>query len=141
MAKKLLIIVQNLPVPFDRRVWQEATTLQKAGYKVTIISPKMNSYIKSHEIIEGIDIYRHPLPIEASGAWGYLAEYSISLFFQFYLACKIYFKHGFDIIHACNPPDNIFLIGGFFKYLCGKKFVFDHHDINPELYLAKFRFC
>jgi len=138
MAKKILIIVQNLPVPFDRRVWQEATTLQKAGYKVTIISPKMNSYIKSHEIIENIDIYRHPLPIEASGALGYLAEYSISLFFQFYLACKVYLEHGFDVIHACNPPDNIFLIGGFFKYLCGKKFIFDHHDINPELYLAKF---
>ena len=135
--KHILIIVQNLPVPFDRRVWQEANTLAKAGYKVSIICPKGKAYTKTYERINDIDIYRHPLPIEAKGALGYLLEYSSSLIFEFYFACKVFLKHGFDAIQACNPPDNIFLIAGFFK-LFGKKFIFDHHDINPELYLAKF---
>ena len=75
--------------------------------------------------------------IEADGAFGYALEYSIALFWQFLLAIRVLFTRGFDAIHACNPPDNIFLIGLFFK-LFGKKFLFDHHDINPELYEAKF---
>lgn len=135
--RKTLIIVENLPSPFDRRVWQEATSLEKAGYVVSIICPIGKGYEKKHEVIENIHIYRHTLPMEASGALGYLVEYSAALFWEFYLAWKVFFTRGFDVIHACNPPDNIFLIGGFFK-LFGKKFLFDHHDINPELYEAKF---
>ncbi len=138
MARRVLIIVQNLPVPFDRRVWQEATTLAQSGYKVSVICPKARDYTAGHEIIDGITIYRHPLPLEAKGAFGYLIEYTTSLFWEFFLACKIFLMQDFDVIHACNPPDNIFLIGGFFKYFFGKKFLFDHHDINPELYEAKF---
>jgi len=132
-----LIIVENLPSPFDRRVWQEATSLKAAGYVVSIICPTGKGYEKKYEVIDGINIYRHNLPLEAEGAIGYLLEYSIALFWEFYLSWKVLFKHGFDVIHACNPPDNIFLVGGFFKLL-GKKFLFDHHDINPELYEAKF---
>ena len=135
--KKVLIIVENLPVPFDRRVWQEATTLAKNKYIVSIICPKTKDYPQKFEILESIHIYRHPLPVEADGAIGYVLEYSIALFWQFYLAIRILFTRGFDAIHACNPPDNIFIIGLFFK-LFGKKFLFDHHDINPELYEAKF---
>ena len=135
--KRVLIIVENLPSPFDRRVWQEATTLKRFGYLVSIICPKGKGYEKRYELIDGIHIHRHPLPIEADGALGYLLEYSVALFYQFLLSCKIALQHGFDVIHACNPPDNIFLIGGFFR-LFGKKFLFDHHDINPELYEAKF---
>jgi glycosyltransferase involved in cell wall biosynthesis len=135
--RRILIIVENLPVPFDRRVWQEATTLQKAGYQVSIICPKGKGYEASYECLENIHIYRHPLPIDAQGTLGYILEYSAALFWQFVLTCKIAYKHGFDAIHACNPPDNIYLVGGFFKWF-GKKFLFDHHDINPELYEAKF---
>lgn len=135
--KKVLIIVENLPVPFDRRVWQEATTLAKFGYIVSIICPKTDEYYKSFEVIDDIYIYRHPLFVEADGAVGYALEYSIALFFQLFLSIKIMFTRGFDAIHACNPPDNIFLIAMLFK-LFGKKFLFDHHDINPELYEAKF---
>ena len=135
--RKVLIIVENLPSPFDRRVWQEATSLKAAGYVVSIICPTGKGYEKKHEVIDGINIYRHNLPLEAEGALGYLLEYSTALFWEFYLSWKVLFKHGFDVIHACNPPDNIFLVGGFFKLL-GKKFLFDHHDINPELYEAKF---
>ena len=134
---KVLIIVENLPVPFDRRVWQEATTLVQAGYEVSIICPVGKGYEKRHEVIDGIYIYRHPLPLEASGAVGFFLEYGWALFWEFSLALRIMFTRGFDVIHACNPPDMIFLLGLFFK-LMGKKFIFDHHDINPELYEAKF---
>ena len=133
----MLIIVENLPSPFDRRVWQEATTLHEAGYRVSIICPTGKGYEKKYEVIDGIYIYRHGLPTEAEGALGYALEYSVALFWEFVLAWRVLFTRGFDVIHACNPPDNIFLIGGFFK-LFGKKFLFDHHDINPELYEAKF---
>jgi glycosyltransferase involved in cell wall biosynthesis len=135
--RRVLIIVENLPLPFDRRVWQEATTLQQAGYQVSIICPKGKGYEKGHEAIDGVHIYRHALPIEASGALGYAIEYSWALLWEFVLTLRVLWTRGFDVIHACNPPDTIFLIGGFFK-LFGKKFIFDHHDINPELYEAKF---
>ncbi len=136
-GRRVLIVVENLPVPFDRRVWQEATTLVAAGYQVTIICPATRDWPKRFEIIDGIHIYRHPLAHEADGALGYALEYGAALFWEWVLAVKIAFGRGFDIFHACNPPDLIFLVGMFFK-LFGKKFVFDHHDINPELYEAKF---
>jgi glycosyltransferase involved in cell wall biosynthesis len=128
-----LILVENLPSPFDRRVWQEATTLHAAGYGVSIICPTGKGCEKKFESIDGIDIYRYDLPNEAEGALGYLVEYSAALAFTFWLSLKV----KFDVIHACNPPDLFWLIGGFYK-LFGKKFLFDHHDANPELYEAKF---
>ena len=134
---RVLIIVENLPCPFDRRVWQEARTLTAAGYVVSIICPKAPGYEKSFERIDDIDIHRHALPKEADGVLGYALEYSVALVMEFWLSLKVLFGRGFDVIHACNPPDTIFLIGGFYK-LFGKKYVFDHHDINPELYEAKF---
>ena len=131
--RRVLILVENLPSPFDRRVWQEATTLRDAGYGVSIICPTGKGYEKKFESIDGIDIHRYDLPNEAEGALGYLIEYSAALFWTFLLSLRI----RFDVIHACNPPDLFFLIGGFYK-LFGKKFLFDHHDANPELYEAKF---
>ena len=136
-GKHILIIVENLPVPFDRRVWQEANTLQEQGMKVSIICPKMKGYTKSYECINNIDIYRHYLPLEASGALGYLLEYTTALFWEFVLSIKIYLKTRFHIIQGCNPPDLIFLVALFYK-LFGVKYVFDHHDINPEMYVTKF---
>ena len=136
-TKKILIIVENLPSPFDRRVWQEATTLSEAGYQVSIICPTGKGYEKKYEVLDDIHIYRHNLPMEGEGPLGYLIEYSVALFWEFVLTWRVFLTRGFDVIHACNPPDNIFLIGAFFK-LFGKKFVFDHHDINPELFIAKF---
>ena len=137
-GKRVLIIVQNLPVPFDRRVWQEATALVANGYQVAVICPAARGYTARYECLQGIHIYRHPLPFEAKGALGYVLEYASSLFWEFVLSLKVLLRHGFDAIHACNPPDNIFLIAGFYKLLAGKRFLFDHHDINPELYEAKF---
>ncbi len=135
--RKVLFLVENLPSPFDRRVWQEATALRQSGYGVSIICPTGKGCEKHFEEIDGIAIHRYDLPVEASGALGYLVEYSLALFWTFLLSWRVLFTRGFDVIHACNPPDLFFLIGGFFKLL-GKKFVFDHHDINPELYEAKF---
>jgi len=135
-GKRILIIVENLSVPFDRRVWQEATSLHNHGADVFIICPRSKND-KKHETLNGIHIYRHPLPKEGNGILGYLIEYITALFWEFYLAFKIYFSHKFQILHACNPPDLIFLVALPFKLL-GVKFIFDHHDINPELYLAKF---
>tara|TARA_Y100001933_G_C18978523_1_gene555694 strand:+ start:748 stop:2010 length:1263 start_codon:yes stop_codon:yes gene_type:complete len=136
-GKKVLIIVENLPLPFDRRVWQEARTLKRAGAEVSIISPTGKGFTERHEAIEGIEIYRHPLPVEADSPVSYLREYGAALWHELTLAFKIWRKHGFDVIQACNPPDLIFLVAWPFK-LFGKKFIFDHHDINPELYEAKF---
>jgi glycosyltransferase involved in cell wall biosynthesis len=136
--RRVLIIVENLPCPFDRRVWQEARALRADGYEVSIICPKGKGFEKSHEILEGIHVYRHPLPVEADAALGYALEYTLSLAMEFWLSLRVAMTRGFDVIHACNPPDMIFLIGRFFKLFGGKRFIFDHHDINPELYEAKF---
>ncbi len=136
--KNVLIIVENLPVPFDRRVWQEATTLKEAGYGVSVICPKGKGHTQSHEVIDGINVYRHNLPFEAAGGFGYLVEYSCALFWQFTLSFKVLIKHGFDVIQACNPPDLIYLVAAFYKSVLGKRFIFDQHDLNPELYELKF---
>ncbi|MCX7920928.1 MAG: glycosyltransferase family 4 protein [Clostridia bacterium] len=136
-GKKVLVIVENLPCPFDRRVWQEANCLKDNGAQVSIICPTGKGYEKKFEIIDDIAIYRYKLPHEADGAVGYLLEYGAALFWSFVLSVKCLFTRGFDVIHACNPPDLLYLVARPFKLL-GKKFIFDHHDINPELYLAKF---
>lgn len=136
-GRKVLIIVENLPVPFDRRVWMEATTLHRAGAQVAIISPTGKEYTAHEETIDGIHIFRHELPADASSALGYLKEYGVALWCELRLAIKVWRRMGFDVIHACNPPDLIFLVALPFK-LIGKRFLFDHHDINPELYEAKF---
>jgi glycosyltransferase involved in cell wall biosynthesis len=131
------MLVENLPSPFDRRVWQEACTLRDAGYAVSIICPTGAGCEKRFEEIGGIPIYRYPLPVEGSGAFGYVLEYGAALAWTFALAWKVLLTRGFDVIHACNPPDLFFLLGRFFR-LMGKRFVFDHHDLVPELYEAKF---
>jgi glycosyltransferase involved in cell wall biosynthesis len=133
----VLIIVENLPVPFDRRVWQEACALAEAGYRVSVICPKGRGFAAGRETREGIEIYRHRLR-EACGPLGYLLEYSWALLAEFLLALRIYARTRFRVLHACNPPDTIFLIGLFFK-LFGVRFIFDHHDLNPELFEAKFQ--
>src|SRR5258708_26817968 len=136
-AKRVLILVENLPSPFDRRVWQEAGALRDAGYTVSIICPTGRGCEAKFEAIDDIHIWRYDLPMEGAGALGYLLEYASALFWTFVLSLRVLFSRGFDVVHACNPPDLFFLIGGLYKLL-GKKFVFDHHDANPELYVAKF---
>ena len=105
---------------------------------VSIICPTAPGYERRYEVIDGIHIHRHPLPLEARRAGGFLLEYGAAMFWQFTLAWRVFLGRGFDVIHAANPPDLLFLVGGFFKLLFGRKFIYDQHDINPELYEAKF---
>ncbi len=137
MSRKILIIVENLPVPFDTRVWQEATTLVKEGYQVSVICPTGKGFMDLYEEKEGVHIYRHHLPEEGKGFIGYLKEYYVALREEKKLAKRIFNERGFDVIHGCNPPDNIFLVAKKFKRH-GVQYIFDHHDICPELYVAKF---
>src|SRR6266436_3134829 len=137
MKSKVLIIVENLPVPFDSRVWKEATSLYKEGYEVTVLCPRSKGYTKGHELLENIRVYRHPMPPEGNTPLGYLLEYGCALFWEFLYAWWIFLRHGFHVIQGCNPPDDIFLVALPFK-LVGVKYVFDHHDANPELYFSKY---
>ncbi|MEQ8231181.1 MAG: glycosyltransferase family 4 protein [Gammaproteobacteria bacterium] len=134
---RVLIIVENLPCPFDRRVWNEATTLRRAGHQVCIICPTGPGSEAHYEELDGVHIYRHGLPLEARRARGFVLEYSAALLAQVALSLRIRWRHGFDVIHACNPPDLIFLVAWLHK-LFGTRFVFDHHDLCPELFEAKF---
>lgn len=135
--RKILIIVENLPVPFDTRVWQEATTLADNGYEVSVICPKGKGYDKDYEYLKGVHIHRHDLPTEGNGAIGYAREYFCALREELRLAKKIYRERGFHVIHGCNPPDDIYMVASRFKSK-GVDYVFDHHDICPELFEAKF---
>ena len=137
MKRKILIIVENLPVPFDTRVWKEATSLYSNGYEVTVLCPRGKGFERNHEVMDGVHIYRHPMVKEGNSTFGYLWEYGWALFWEFLYSFWIYLVRGFQVIQACNPPDNIFLVALPFKAL-GVKFIFDFHDANPELYLAKY---
>ena len=134
---RILIVVENLPVPFDRRVWAEATTLAAAGYTVSVICPKDRGAVADYELLEGVHVYRHPLPAEGNGAFGYLREYSAALWHQLRLAFRVRRERGIDILHGCNPPDLIFLVAWALRPF-GVRYLFDHHDICPELYETKF---
>lgn len=136
---KVLILVENLPVPFDRRVWMEATALRQSGYEVSVICPVGKGCEREYEELEGIHIYRHPLPPERSSAAGYIREYLWALRWEFRLARRVWKERGgFDLIHLCNPPDLLFLVALRYKLLRGVRVIFDQHDLNPELYEAKF---
>lgn len=136
--KKICIVVENLPVPFDRRVWQEALALRDAGAQVTIICPKTKAFPVEYEELEGIRIYRHFLP-EANRTLDYFKEYLVAIFHEFRLLFHVFRTQGTqDVIHACNPPDLIFIAAAPFFFLTHCRFLFDHHDINPELWIAKF---
>ena len=113
-----------------------ARTLTEAGYRVSVVCPTGRGFEQRYEVREGIEIYRHRL-CEASGPLGYMVEYAQALTMDFWLAWKAYRRTRFRIIHAANPPDTMFLVALFFR-LFGVRFIFDHHDLNPELYEAKF---
>ena len=133
----VLIIVENLPVPLDRRVWQESRALRDAGHEVVVICPKMRGYHKSSENLENIQIYRHWISDEAGGFMGFFAEYASALVGELILALKVWLLHRPKIIHLCNPPDLLFLVAFPFKLL-GAKVIYDVHDAWPEMYEAKF---
>ncbi|MDE3238672.1 MAG: glycosyltransferase family 4 protein [Paracoccaceae bacterium] len=136
--RRVLILVENLPVPLDRRVWLEATTLIAHGYEVSVICPMGRGWTKAHEVIEGVHIYRYPEPPEAhSGAIAYAREYLHALWHMARLARRVWADRKFDVIQGCNPPDLLFLIALLYRPH-GVRYLFDHHDVSPELFEAKF---
>ena len=137
MKKKVLIIIENATFPFDPRVHKEATTLAQNGYEVTVLCPRHPACGKRYEFIQGVHVYRHPMLNEGNSTPGYMFEYLRALFWEFLYAWWIYLRRGFHVIQGCNPPDTIFIIALPYK-LFGVKYIFDHHDAVPELYLAKY---
>jgi glycosyltransferase involved in cell wall biosynthesis len=136
-GRRVLIVVQNLPVPFDRRVWLEATTLRAHGYEVSVISPKGKGHTASYEVLEGIRIYRYALPFEAAGTLGYVVEFLWCFLRTALQTLRVHLRGGgFDVLHICNPPETYWPLARAWRLL-GKRFVFDHHDLSPEMYLAK----
>jgi len=136
MKNRVLILVENLSVPFDRRVWLEARAMREAGFVVSIICPRFKNE-NPFEIIEGVNIHRYSSPPSTKSVLSFVLEFSYCLIMSFVLSLLVFFRYGFDYIHACNPPDTFFVIGLFYKVF-GVKFVFDQHDLCPEVYLAKF---
>ena len=135
----MLILVQNLPVPFDRRVWQEACALRDAGYDVTVICPNSEQHPALHEVLEGVHVFRYRPRLEAGRLAGYVIEYAIALSSMTVLAWRVAARRRLDIVQACNPPDLLFLVAMPLVLLRGARFVFDHHDVSPELLMAKGR--
>jgi glycosyltransferase involved in cell wall biosynthesis len=132
---KALILVENLSVPFDRRVWQECTALRDAGWEVHVICPKGGVRdTESRVQIDGVTIYRYPLRAASGGPLGYVREYSSALLWTSVLALRL---GRVDVVHACNPPDLFFVVAKALRRR-GAKFVFDQHDLVPELYLSRF---
>ncbi len=126
--RRTLIIVENVSVPNDQRLWSEATALARARYGVSIICPKRRRVDATEEVIDGIHVYRHPLPFRAPSFLGKLFEIPFALFWEFVISIKIARRQGFDIVHICNPPNIIFLIGAIYKFLSKKNIVFDFRN-------------
>ena len=136
---KVLMLVENCPAPADHRIWPEAILLRDSGYQVSIISPKgTTDQRESYTCIDSIHIYRYHLPVIEQKYVGYVVEYGVALFLTFCLSWKVLFQRGFDVIHTANPPDIFFIIGLFYRLL-GKKFVFDQHDLSPEMFQIIFK--
>jgi glycosyltransferase involved in cell wall biosynthesis len=135
----VLILVENLSVPFDRRVWQEAVSLRRAGFDVVVVSPRGRSYdCDAFEELDGVEIHRYALSPAAGNGLGYLREYGVAFWQTAKLGLRLGSRRRFDIVQACNPPDFLLLSVLPLK-LRGARFIFDHHDLVPELYLSRFK--
>jgi len=130
------MLLENQPYPQDHRVRREAVALARAGYRVSVICHCSGTQ-PWREILDGVRVYRFWAPSPASGFLGYLWEYGYCTVASFAMSLLVFFGEGFDVVHAHNPPETFVLIGAFYK-LFGKRFVFDHHDLSPEMYRARF---
>lgn len=134
---RVLIIVQNLPVPFDRRVWLECQTLTSAGYDVTVICPR-GKESRPRQVIDGVTIHTYPPYAPGGGAAGFVVEYAYSFLATSLLAFRARRRGRFAVVQACNPPDVFWPLARVLRRLDGSYFVFDHHDLCPELYESRF---
>jgi len=136
--RRVLILVENLSVPLDRRVWQESLALRQAGYEVVVVCPQGRGRDTEPFVrIEGVEIHRFPLVPSGGGVLGYAREYTQAMWRMRRLVRRLARSQRFDVVHACNPPDFL-LLAALLLRRRGARFVFDHHDLVPELYLSKF---
>jgi glycosyltransferase involved in cell wall biosynthesis len=133
---RILMLLENLPFPQDLRVRREAYALHAAGYRVTVICPAQKGQ-PFRETVNGVRVLRYPAPPAANGLVGYVWEYGYSMLASFFFSALVFFGEGFDVVHAHNPPDTFVFIAVFYK-LFGKRFIYDHHDLSPEMYQARF---
>ena len=136
-SPRVLIIIQNLPVPFDRRVWLECRALTRAGYQPVVVCPK-GPGDPSYQVIDGVQIYKYRPYSPGGGAATYVAEYAYSFAATLLLSLKAARGGRFDAVQSCNPPDIFWPIGLLFKLWHGSRFVFDHHDLCPETFESRF---
>ncbi|PID96379.1 MAG: glycosyltransferase WbuB [Actinomycetales bacterium] len=136
-APRVLILVQNLPVPFDRRVWLEAQALRDEGYSVSVVCPRLND-LKPYQVIDGIEVYSTPVYAPGGSAAGFVLEYAQSFVAFAWTALKARRRGKFAAVQSCNPPDIFWPIGRLLRRLDGSEYVFDHHDLCPELYRSRF---
>jgi glycosyltransferase involved in cell wall biosynthesis len=129
---RVLMLLENLPYPHDVRVHRET----KALTAVSVICPSGEGQPR-RETVNGVQVYRYAPPPPANGLLSYLWEYGYSLAAIFVISVLVFVRGGFDVVHAHNPPDALVFIGAFYK-LFGKRFIFDHHDLSPEMYYARF---
>jgi glycosyltransferase involved in cell wall biosynthesis len=134
--RRVLMLIENQTYPLDHRVRLEAVTLTGAGYQVSVICPSARGQ-PWREVIDGVYVYRFPAPQNGKNLVGYLWEYGYSLVATFAISLFVCWRPGFELIHAANPPDTFVLVAAFYK-LFGKYFVYDHHDLAPELYDVRF---
>ena len=135
ISSRILMLVENNSYPGDTRVRREAQALVDAGFSVTVIAPRELGQPR-RDVVDGVGVCRYPAPKERDSFWGFVWEFFYSTLAAFFVCFSVWRKEGFDVIHAHNPPDTLFAIGLFYK-LFGKKFIFDHHDLAPELYMAR----
>jgi glycosyltransferase involved in cell wall biosynthesis len=133
-GKRILMLLENCPFPQDGRVRREALALTEAGYEVAVISQRGEGQ-GGYENYRGIHVYRYPAPPTGRGLWGYVSEYGYSMLAALVLSFYVLLRHGFDVIHSHNPPDFFVAIAMLYKPF-GKKYVYDHHDLAPDMYVA-----
>jgi glycosyltransferase involved in cell wall biosynthesis len=139
MPQRVLMLVENNSVPYDRRVQQESRALQDAGYEVVVVSPCGEDVDRElYEKWDGIEIHRFPLRASGGGAAGYVQEYAAALFAFVRMIGRLGLRRRFAVVHTANPPDLLFLVAWPLKLL-GTRVVFDHHDLAPELFESRFK--
>ncbi len=135
-GRRVLIVVQNLPLPGDRRVWLECQSLRDAGYEVTAITPKAPND-PGFALLDGIRLYKYDPPPAAASFLGFAWEFLYCFIRTTLLAFRVLRRHGIDVLQACNPPDTYWLLARMLRPF-GVKYVFDQHDLCPEVYLSRF---
>jgi glycosyltransferase involved in cell wall biosynthesis len=135
--KRVLIIVQNLPVPFDRRVWLECQALVAAGYQVAVVCPKGKDD-PPYEVVDTVELYKYQPYAPGGSKLSFAAEYAYSFLATAWQTLKARRRGRFAVIQACNPPDIFWPLAMAFRALERTRFVFDHHDLCPELFQSRF---